>query len=199
LAAFLLGLAAGAPPAGRHCALFSAEELMRRAARRALAANVIPLLALPLLHQLPSLDPAVIVVALPLWFIVARACGALLPYLAELAITTDARAGWRSAHLCVAYVAGAAGGAWVTGQVLIEQFGFVAIGTGLVIAGVLYALLLVALLDLPRWQKVVRGVTAAAVALLALALMPSWSPNVVEKIQAKADGKPSIGMERGRS
>jgi hypothetical protein len=47
---------------------------------------------------------------------------------------------------------------------------------------------------------VVRGVTATAVALLALALLPSWSPNVVEKIQSKAaaDARPSIGMERDR-
>jgi hypothetical protein len=200
LAAFLLGLAAGARRAGRHCALFSAEELMRRAARSAMAANLIGLVALPLIDQLAWLDRAVIVVAMLLCVLIARACGALLPYLAELAIATDAPAGWRSALLCVAYVAGAATGAWVTGQVLIEQFGFVAIGTGLVIAGVLYTLLLVALLDLPRWQKVVRGVTATAVALLALALLPSWSPNVVEKIQSKAaaDARPSIGMERDR-
>jgi len=69
-----------------------------------------------------------------------------------------------------------------------------------VIAGVLYTLLLVALLDLPRWQKVVRGVTATAVALLALPLLPGWSLNVVEKIQAKAaaDARPLIGMERDR-
>ncbi len=201
LAAFLLGLAAGARRAGRHCVLFSAEELMRRAARSAMAANLIGLVALPLIDQLAWLDRAVIVVAMLLCVLVARACGALLPYLAELAITTDAPAGGRSARLCVAYVAGAAAGAWVTGEVLIEQFGFVAIGTGLVIAGVLYTLLLVALLDLPRWQKVVRGVTAAVVAVLALALLPRWSPNVVEKIQAKAaaDAKPSISLQHDRS
>jgi hypothetical protein len=181
--------------------LFSAEELMRRAARSAMAANLIALVALPLIDQLAWLDRAVIVVAMLLCVLVARACGALLPYLAELAITTDAPAGWRSARLCVAYVAGAAAGAWVTGEVLIEQFGFVAIGTGLVIAGVLYTLLLVALLDLPRWQKVVRGVTAAVVAALALALLPRWSPNVVEKIQARAatDAKPSISLPYDRS
>jgi spermidine synthase len=201
LAAFLLGLAAGARRAGRHCALFSAEELMRRAARNAMAANLIGLIALPLIDQLAWLDRAVIVVAMLLCVLIARACGALLPYLAELAITTDAPAGWRSALLCVAYLTGAAAGAWVTGQVLIAQFGFVTIGTGLVIAGVLYTLLLVALLDLPRWQKVVRGVTAAAVAILALALLPRWSPDVVEKIQAKAaaDAKPSMGIERDRT
>ncbi len=200
LAAFLLWLAAGARRAGRHCALFSVEELMRRAARSAMAANLIGLVALPLIEQLAWLDGAVVVVVMLLCVLIGRACGALLPYLAELAITTDATAGWRSALLCGAYVAGAAAGAWMTGEVLIEQFGFVAIGTGLVIAGVFYTLLLVALLDLPRWQKVVRGVTAAAVALLALALLPSWSPNVVEKIQAKAaaDAKPSIGVERDR-
>jgi hypothetical protein len=87
----------------------------------------------------------------------------------------------------------------MTGQVLMEQMGFAAIGAGVVIAGVLYTLLLVALLDLPRWQKVVRGVTAAALAVLALTLLPSWSANVVEKIQAKADAKPAIGLQHDRS
>jgi spermidine synthase len=199
LAAFLLGLAAGVRRAGRHCALFSAEELMRRAARSAMAVNLIGLVALPLIAQLAWLDGAVIVVVMLLCVLIARAGGTLLPYLAELAITTDAAPAWRSALLCGAYVTGAAAGTCVTGQVLMEQLGFAAIGAGLVIAGVLYTLLLVALLDLPRWQKVVRGMTAAAVAVLALALLPSWSTNVVEKIQAKADAKPAIGLQSDRS
>jgi spermidine synthase len=199
LAAFLLGLAAGVRRAGRHCALFSAEELMRRAARSAMAVNLIGLVALPLIAQLAWLDGAVIVLVMLLCVLIARAGGALLPYLAELAITTAAAPAWRSALLCGAYVTGAAAGACVTGQVLMEQFGFAAIGAGLVIAGVLYTLLLVALLDLPRWQKVVRGMTAAAVAVLALALLPGWSANVVEKIQAKADAKPTVGLQSDRS
>jgi hypothetical protein len=202
LAAFLLGLAAGARRAGRHCALFSAEELMRRAARSAMAVNLIGLVALPLIERLAWLDGAVVVLVMLLCVLIARACGALLSYLAELAITIDAAAGRRSALLCVAYVAGAAVGACVTGQVL-GQAGFAAIGAGLVIAGVLYTLLLVALLDLPRWQKIVRGMTAAAVAVLALTLLPSWSANVVEKIQAKAaaDAKAATSLlhERSRS
>jgi spermidine synthase len=201
LAAFLLGLAASVRRAGRHCALFSAEELMRRAARSAMAVNLIGLVALPLIAQLAWLDGAVIVVVMLLCVLIARAAGALLPYLAELAITTDAAPAWRSALLCGAYVTGAAAGACVTGQVLMEQFGFAAIGGGLVIAGVLYTLLQVALLDLPRWQKVVRGMTATAVAVLALALLPGWSANVVEKIQARAaaDAKPAIGLQSDRS
>ena len=69
---------------------------MRRAARSAMAANLIGLVALPLIDQLAWLDRAVIVVAMLLCVLVARACGALLPYLAELAITTDAPAGWRT-------------------------------------------------------------------------------------------------------
>jgi amino acid transporter len=155
--------------------------------------------ALPLIQQLVWLDGAVVVLVMLLCVLIARAGGALLPYLAELAIATDAAPAWRSALLCVAYVAGAGAGACVTGQVLMEQFGFAAIGAGLVIAGVLYTLLLVALLDLPRWQKVVRGMTAAAVAIVALALLPSWSANVVEKIQAKADAKPAISLQSDRS
>jgi hypothetical protein len=212
LAAFLLGFAAGARRAGRHCALFSAEELMRRAARNAMVTNLIVLVALPLIEQLAWLDGAVIVLVMLLCVLTARTCGALLPYLAEFAITADAAPSWRSTLFCVAYVAGAAAGAWVTGQVL-GQTVFTAIGAGLVVAGVLYTVLLVALLDLPRWQKVVRGMTAAAVALLALTLLPGWSANVVEKIQAKAviqakaaiqekaaaDAKPAIGLQHDRS
>ena len=136
-------------------------DIAARAHRNALqkqsrlaAANLIGLVALPLIDQLAWSDRAVIVVAMLLCVLIARACGALLPYLAELAITADAPAGWRSALLCVAYMAGAAAGAWMTGEVLI-----------------------------------------------ALALLPRWSPNVVEKIQAKAaaDARPSIGMERDRT
>jgi len=200
LAAFLLGLAAGAHRAGGHCALFSADEVMRRAARSAMAANLLGLATLPLLGAFAWLDRAVIVIAMLLCFVVARALGALLPYLAEFAVTADARAKLRSALLCLAYATGAAAGAWVTGRVLMDELGLVAVGVTLVIAGILYTLLLVAFLDLPRWQKIVRGMTAAAVAILALALLPRWSADVVERLQwkAAADGTPHVSPNRER-
>jgi len=193
LAAFLIGLAAGARRAGRHCTVFSADELMRRAARSAMAANLIGLAALPLLEQLAWLDRAVIVVVMLLCVLAGRAFGALLPYLAEFALTADARAGRRSALLCLAHLTGAAAGALVTG-LLLQQLGLVTFGVVLVIAGVLYTLALVALVDLPRWQKIVRTATAVAVAIVALALMPRWSANVVERlnVKASADAKPSM-------
>src|SRR5262249_35837932 len=168
LAAFLLGLAAGAHRAGGHCALFSAEEVMRRAARGAMAANFVGLSTLPLLGQLAWLHHAAIIVAMLLCFLAPRALGTLLPYLAEFSITADARAKWRSTLLCLAHAAGAAAAAWLTGRVLMDGLSLVALGATLVIAGILYTLLLVALLDLPRWQKIVRCMTAGAVALLAL-------------------------------
>jgi hypothetical protein len=201
LAAFLLGLAAGAHRAGRHCALFSAEEVMRRAARSAMAVNLIGLLTLPMLGQFASLDRSVIVVAMLLCFVLARALGALLPYLAEFAISTDARARLGSAFLCLAHIAGAGAGAWLSGWVLMDELGLVAFGATLVIAGILYALLLITVLDLPRWQKVVRGMTAVAVAILALAVLPRWSADVVERItpKAAAGAEPLAGLDRGRS
>jgi len=200
LAAFLLGLAAGAHRAGRHCALFSAEEVMRRAARSAMAANLVGLATLPLLGQFAWLDHAVIIVAMLLCFVAARAVGALLPYLAEFAIVADAHARRRSARLCLAHGTGAAAGAWLTGHVLMDELSLVALGVTLVIAGILYTLALVALLDLPRWQKIVRGVTAIAVAVLALAVLPRWSADVVERLQWKsaADGTPLINLDRDR-
>jgi len=201
LAAFLLGLAAGAHRAGRHCALFSAEEVMRRAARSTMAVNLIGLLTLPTLGLFASLDRAVIVVAMLLSFMLARALGALLPYLAEFAITADAQARLRSAFLCLAHIAGAGAGAGLTGWVLMDELGLVALGAALVIAGILYTLLLVAVLDLPRWQKVVRGMTAVAIAILALAVLPRWSADVVERIapKAAAGAEPLVGLDRGRS
>jgi spermidine synthase len=198
LAAFLLGLAAGAHRGGRHCALFSADEVMRRAARSAMAANLVGLATLPLLGQLAWLDHAVIIGAMLLCFVAARALGALLPYLAEFAITADAHAKWRSALLCLAHATGATAGVWLTGRVLMDELSLVALGATLVIAGILYSLLLVALLDLPRWQKVVRGMTAVAVAILALAVLPRWSADVVERLQWRADGPPLINRD-GRS
>jgi spermidine synthase len=198
LAAFLLGLAAGAHRGGGYCALFSADEVMRRAARSAMAANLVGLATLPLLGQLAWLDHAVIIGAMLLCFVAARALGALLPYLAEFAIAADAHAKWRSALLCLAHATGATAGVWLTGRVLMEELSLVALGATLVIAGILYSLLLVALLDLPRWQKVVRGMTAVAVAILALAVLPRWSADVVERLQWRADGPPLINRD-GRS
>jgi len=198
LAAFLLGLAAGAHRGGGHCALFSADEVMRRAARSAMAANLVGLATLPLLGQLAWLDHAVIIGAMLLCFVAARALGSLLPYLAEFAIAADAHAKWRSALLCLAHATGATAGAWLTGRVLMDELSLVGLGVTLVIAGILYSLLLVALLDLPRWQKVVRGMTAVAVAILALAVLPHWSADVVERLQWRADGPPLINRD-GRS
>jgi len=53
----------------------------------------------------------------------------------------------------------------------------------------------------PVWHQCERGVTPAVVAVRGLALLPRWSPNVVEKIQAKAaaDAKPSISLQHDRS
>src|SRR5262249_52487489 len=141
LAAFLLGLAAGAHRAGRHCALFSAEEGMRRAARGAIAAHFFGLSTPPPPGHPPPPDPPVIIVAMLLCFVAARALGALLPYLAEFSITADARAKWRSTLLCLAHGAGAAAAAWLTGRVLMDGLGLVALGATLVIAGILYTLL----------------------------------------------------------
>jgi len=178
LAAFLVGLAAGARRAGQHCALFSAEELMRRTARGAMAATLVALAALPLLNQLAWLDRAVIGVAMLLAYLSARGWGALMPYLAELGLPKRASAGPRGALVLLAHVAGAASGALVTA--LVPPLSLVAVGVVLVVAGVGFTLLLVAVLDLPRWQKIVRAITAATVAVLALALMPRWSQGVLE-------------------
>ena len=55
-------------------------------------------------------------------FLVARFWGALLPYLAELGIAADARAGMRTALLYLANILGAAAGSIITGFVLMDRW-----------------------------------------------------------------------------
>lgn len=198
LTAFMVGLASGARHAGEQCALLSVEELMRRAARNAMSANLIGFAVLPLLNHLAWLDRGVIGVAMLLSYLVARAWGTLLPYLAELSIPADARAGMRSALIWLAHIAGAAAGAILTGVVLMDHLGLVAIGVVLVIAGVRCVLLLVATLELPRRQKIARSVTAVTVAALAMALLPRASATVLENLHRSA-AKPFTQMIENRN
>jgi hypothetical protein len=192
LGGFLIGLAVGARRAATHCALFSAEEVMRRAARSAMAANLIGLAVLPLLAQFAWLDRALIVLAMLLGFLAARACGALVPYLAELSIPADARAGLRYALINLASIAGAAAAMLVTGVWLADRLSLIAMGVTLVVTGAMMTVVLAAILDLPRWQKIVRGVTAVAVAVLALTLVPLLSTDVAERLSAQGPSKPLV-------
>src|ERR1043166_7287140 len=140
---------------------------MRRAVGGLMAANLVGLAFLPLLDHLAWLDRGVIGVAMLLSYLVARFWGALLPYLAELGIAADERAGMRTALLYLANIAGSAAGSILTGFMLMDSMGLTAIGATLVLAGLLCAILFVLTLDLPRWPKIARTAVTAVVALIA--------------------------------
>ena len=201
LSAFLVGLASGSRQAGDNCRHFSRAEAMRRAAGGLLKANLLGLVFLPLLSHVAWLDRGVIGVAMLMVFLVARYWGALLPYLAEFGIAADAQAGMRTAYLYLANILGSAAGSILTGFVLMDRIGLVAIATALVVAGLACPILLLAGLDLPRWQKFLRVGLAATIAALALLTVPAFSDRILENLQWKGagDGQPFVEVVENRS
>jgi spermidine synthase len=201
LCAFLVGLASGSRTAGENCATLSREEAMRRAVNALMMANLLGLVFLPLLSHLSWLDRGVIGVAILLVYLVARFWGSLLPYLAEFGIAADHQAGMRTALLYLANILGSAAGAILTGFVLMDYMGLVGIGAVLVAAGFLCVILMLAAVDLPRRQKLLRMGFAAALAVLAIVAIPALASRVLENLQWKgaADAKPMVDAAETRS
>ena len=90
-------------------------------------------------------------------YLVARFWGSLLPYLAEISIACDSRAGMRTALLYLANILGSASGSVLTGFVLMNFLGLVAIGAALVLAGIACILFLIVTLDIPERGKAPTG------------------------------------------
>jgi spermidine synthase len=201
LSAFLVGLASGSRQAGQNCATLSRAEAMRRAVGALMAANLLGLVFLPLLGQLAWLDRAVIGVAILLVYLVARFWGSLLPYLAEFGIAADHQAGMRTALLYLANILGAAAGSILTGFVLMDHLSLVGIAVVLVAAGFLCVILMLAAVDLPRWQKFLRMGVAAALAVVATVSIPAFADRVLDNLQRKgaADAKPLVDVVETRS
>ncbi len=201
LSAFLVGIASGSRQAGQNCATLSREEAMRRAVGGLMAANLLGLSFLPLLGQFAWLDRGIIGVAVLMVFLVARCWGALLPYLAELGIAADGRAGMQTALLYLGNILGSATGAILTGFVLMDHIGLIGIAVTLVGAGLVCAVLLVAALEIPRWQKFLRASFAGALGLLAVVAIPTFSGRVLENLQWKGapDAKPLVQVLENRS
>ena len=185
LAAFLVGLASGSRQAGDDCAALAPELAMRRMVAALLYAGIAGLLFLPILDHLAWLGAAVNGAAFVLIYFVARFWGSLLPYLGEFGIAADERAGMQTALLYLANIVGAATGSVITGFVLMDLLGTVALGTALVVAGFVLAGSLAGLLPLSRLDKMRRAGIAATAALLALFAGPHWSDNVLAALQWK--------------
>ena len=201
LSAFLVGLASGSRGAGRDCETLTRAQAMERAVRRLIAANLLGLLFLPFLDQLAWLDRGVVGVAVLMVYLVARCWGSLLPYLAEIGVAAGDRVGMQTAHLYLANILGAALGSILTGFVLMDHLGLVAIAVTLVGLGVLCAVLQLAVNIMTAERRREYVLAAASVGALALFAIPLGAADVLEHLQWKGmpGGKPLLQVVENRS
>ena len=185
LSAFLVGIASGSRQAGEYCETSSRAAIMRRMVDTLLMASLAGILFLPLLNALAWLDSGIVGVAVLMVYLVARFWGSLLPYLAEVSIACDSRAGMRTAMLYLANILGSAAGSVLTGFVLMNYLGLVAIDAALALAGIGCVLLLVVTVDIPLREKRQRAALAAVFGIVAAIAIPRLSGDVLENLQAK--------------
>ena len=191
LSAFLVGIASGSRQAGEQCRTATQAETMRRLVDTLLMACVLGVLFLPLLDHLAWLKTGIVGVAMLMVYVLARFWGAVLPNLAQLSIAADERAGMQTAFLYLANILGSAAGSVITGFVLMDHLGLVAIAATLAVAGALYTLVLIAFLHAPLEVKLRRTALAVAIGLTAAMVGPGLSAHVLESLQWK--GMPPDG------
>jgi spermidine synthase len=200
LSAFLVGIASGSRAAGAHCETASPADTVRLLIDALLKAGMLGIVFLPLLNHLAWLNLVVVGVVMLFAYLVARFWGSVLPYLAALSIPADNRAGMATAQLYLANILGSAAGTVVTGFVLMDHLGLVAIGVLLVVAGLICTLALIAALQLPRREKLQRAALAAALGVLGAIGIPPLSANVLESLQWKgAPAKLFVEVVENRS
>jgi spermidine synthase len=191
LSAFLVGIASGSRQAAEQCKTATHAETMRRLIDTLLMACLLGILFLPLLDHLAWLERGIVGAAMLMVYVMARFWGAVLPNLAELSIAADEKAGMRTAFLYLANILGSAAGSVITGFVLMDHLGLVAIATTLVVAGALYTLVLIAFLVAPPQVKLRRAAVAVTMGLAAAVVAPRLSEHVLESLQWK--GMPPDG------
>lgn len=185
LSVFLIGIASGSRQAGEDCEILPRATAMRRLIDRLMIASLIGILFLPLLDHLAWLGNGIVGLAMLMVFFVARFWGALLPYLAEASIACDSRAGMRTAVIYLANILGSAAGSVLTGFVLVDYLGLIALDAVLVVGGIACIVLLVAMVDMPAPEKRQRAAFAAFLAIVAAFAIPRLSENVLENLQWK--------------
>jgi spermidine synthase len=201
LAAFLIGLASGSQQGGRNCTAATADCATHRAVTDLIWAGVIGASFLPLLGSFAWLDRGIASIAFVLVYLFARFWGSLLPHLAEFGIAADERVGMRTAFLYLANILGATAGSILTGFVLADHLGVVAMAVALTLASLACAMLLNGMLPSPRPRKLLQSVLAVALASLAAVALPRWSTNVIESLQWKGavDAKPLVRIVENRN
>ena len=107
-------------------------------------------------------------------------------------------------HAALFYLAnilGSAAGSIITGFILMDRFGLVAISTILVFIGILCVTVLIAALPIPRRSQILYVTLAAGMALLGTFTVPIASQNVMETLQWKgaAFAQPFVKVAENRS
>jgi predicted membrane-bound spermidine synthase len=185
LSVFLVGLASGARSAGERCAVRTHADVMQYAFAGLMKGSLVGLLFLPLLDLLSWLDRGIVGVAILMVYLFARFWGTLMPYLGELGIVADDRAGMRTALLYFANILGSTLGSIVTGFVLMEHVGLVPLAGMLAVASLVCAGLLIGALPIGRPQRWLRASGVVALGLLAVVALPRWSHGVLASLQWK--------------
>jgi spermidine synthase len=199
LGAFLIGIASGSRHAARNCET-SRDEVMARMVLDVMIANLAGALFLPVLGLLSWLAGAVVGTAMLLIYLVARFWGSFLPYLAELGVAPDERAGMRTALIYLANILGAAAGSIVTGFVLMDLLTLTGIAGWLVTIGLACTLLLFMMLPVARQRKHTLAVAAAGFGLIALLATPMVNADILERLQPQGlDRRPLAKVVENRS
>lgn len=184
LGAFLIGLASGSRRAGEICA-GATQDAMRHLMRTLLFANIVGCLFLPALAHLAWLDRGLLGLVLLMTYLLARGWGCLLPFLAHLGVAADERAGMRTALIYLANILGAATGSVVTGFVLMEHWGLVAVAATLAGAGLVCVGLVAAAMPLPPRGRLLRAGGALMASMLAFVILPGFAAGALESLQWK--------------
>ena len=185
LACFLVGIAGGARSAATACERLTQTDAMRKAADELVFANLIGLLFLPLMANFAWLEQGVLGLAMLMVYLIARRWGSLLPYLAQFGIRADDRAGMQTGLLYFSNILGSAAGAILTGFFLTDYLTLVQIAEVLAIGGTACALILIAMLNVARSERLKRVAVAVGVLAIAVTAIPSLSNRVLENLLFK--------------
>jgi spermidine synthase len=185
LACFLIGIASGARNAAKACETLRQTDAMRKAADELVFANLIGLLFLPLMANLAWLGGGILGLAALMVYLIARRWGSLLPYLAQFGIRPDDSAGMQTGLLYFSNILGSAAGAILTGFVLSDYLTLLQIAQALAIGGTVCALILIAMLDVARSERLRRAAGAVGVLAIAAIAIPLLSNRVFENLLFK--------------
>ena len=179
LGCYLVGIASGSRTAGELHAMTPGRQAARIRDELLLAA-IVGLLMLPVLARLGVSRELVLGVSLAGAFLLARAWGLLLPFLAGRGVAADADAGAGVSWLYAANIAGSAAGSLVTGFVLMDALSLPGIAQ---VLGVISLAAIVAFSFATRthWRGV-RCATGAIFAVAACAALPALSAGIHDRL-----------------